>query len=203
MQCATINFSHFNFYFWQEFELNTPDIEATKMWVGNLGKTATHAMVFAQLYTPDGTCHGLHRYVKSKALFTRYLWVCVNVKINFNVVFMIIVMQTQRMGPQPFSALVSPLTQCKTWCKRNTHEKNINPHLVYYLCVDLGCMLSWIWDLDYETKIHPKSKNVPWCLKIAHTWCQLQRLCLISFNSIFKRQHCVPCLVWINFLWFL
>ena len=34
------------------------------MWVGNLGKTATHALVYAQLYTPDGTCHGLHKYVK-------------------------------------------------------------------------------------------------------------------------------------------
>ena len=41
--------------------LNTPDFEATKMWVGNLGKTATHALTYAQLYTPDGTCHGLHR----------------------------------------------------------------------------------------------------------------------------------------------
>ena len=45
--------------------LITPDFEATKMWVGNLGKTATHAVVYAQLYTPDGTCHGLHRLVKS------------------------------------------------------------------------------------------------------------------------------------------
>ena len=43
--------------------LNTPDFEATKIWVGNLGKIATHAIVYAQLYTPDGRCHGLHNFV--------------------------------------------------------------------------------------------------------------------------------------------
>ncbi|XP_016307284.1 peroxisomal acyl-coenzyme A oxidase 3-like [Sinocyclocheilus anshuiensis] len=47
----------------QEFVINSPDFEAAKFWVGNLGKTATHSVVFAQLYTPDGQCHGLHSFV--------------------------------------------------------------------------------------------------------------------------------------------
>jgi len=28
-----------------------------------IGKSATHAAVFAQLYTPDGKCHGLHCFI--------------------------------------------------------------------------------------------------------------------------------------------
>ncbi|XP_013882817.1 peroxisomal acyl-coenzyme A oxidase 3, partial [Austrofundulus limnaeus] len=47
----------------KEFLINSPDFEAAKFWVGNLGKTATHALVFAQLYTPDHVCHGLHSFV--------------------------------------------------------------------------------------------------------------------------------------------
>ncbi|KXJ29078.1 peroxisomal acyl-coenzyme A oxidase 3 [Exaiptasia diaphana] len=47
----------------QEFIINTPHFEATKVWVGNLGRTATHAVVYAQLYTPDGVCHGLHSFI--------------------------------------------------------------------------------------------------------------------------------------------
>lgn len=47
----------------KEFVINSPDFEAAKFWVGNLGKTATHAVVFAQLYTPDKVCHGLHSFV--------------------------------------------------------------------------------------------------------------------------------------------
>ncbi|XP_042257484.1 peroxisomal acyl-coenzyme A oxidase 3 [Thunnus thynnus] len=47
----------------QEFVINSPDFEAAKFWVGNLGKTATHALVFAQLYTPDQVCHGLHSFL--------------------------------------------------------------------------------------------------------------------------------------------
>lgn len=47
----------------QEFVVHSPDFEAAKFWVGNMGKTATHAVVFAQLHTPGGQCHGLHSFV--------------------------------------------------------------------------------------------------------------------------------------------
>ncbi|XP_075564939.1 peroxisomal acyl-coenzyme A oxidase 3 isoform X4 [Pelecanus crispus] len=47
----------------QEFIINTPDFEAAKFWVGNMGKHATHAVVYAQLYTPDGQCQGLHSFL--------------------------------------------------------------------------------------------------------------------------------------------
>lgn len=47
----------------KSFILNTPDFEAAKCWVGNLGKTATHAIVYAQLYTPDKKCQGLNAFV--------------------------------------------------------------------------------------------------------------------------------------------
>ncbi|KAM3590940.1 uncharacterized protein V6R79_019193 [Siganus canaliculatus] len=47
----------------QEFLINSPDFEAAKFWVGNLGKTATHAIVYAQLFTPDKVCHGLHSFI--------------------------------------------------------------------------------------------------------------------------------------------
>lgn len=47
----------------KEFILHTPDFEAAKCWVGNLGKTCTHAIVYAQLYTPDGQCHGLNAFL--------------------------------------------------------------------------------------------------------------------------------------------
>ncbi|KAM9295536.1 peroxisomal acyl-coenzyme A oxidase 3 isoform 2-T4 [Morus bassanus] len=47
----------------QEFIINTPDFEAAKFWIGNMGKHATHAVVYAQLYTPDGQCQGLHSFI--------------------------------------------------------------------------------------------------------------------------------------------
>lgn len=47
----------------QEFIIHSPDFEAAKFWVGNMGKTATHAVVFAQLYMPGGQCHGLHPFI--------------------------------------------------------------------------------------------------------------------------------------------
>ncbi|XP_053716978.1 peroxisomal acyl-coenzyme A oxidase 3 isoform X1 [Synchiropus splendidus] len=47
----------------QEFVIHSPDFEAAKFWVGNLGKTATHMQLFAQLYTPDKVCHGLHMFI--------------------------------------------------------------------------------------------------------------------------------------------
>ncbi|XP_065054901.1 peroxisomal acyl-coenzyme A oxidase 3-like [Rhopilema esculentum] len=47
----------------EEFVINTPHFDAAKCWSGLLGDGATHALVYAQLYTPDNVCHGLHTFV--------------------------------------------------------------------------------------------------------------------------------------------
>ncbi|XP_017033868.1 peroxisomal acyl-coenzyme A oxidase 3 isoform X1 [Drosophila kikkawai] len=47
----------------QEFIIHTPDFEAAKCWVGNLGKTCTHAIVYAQLYVPDDKHQGLQAFL--------------------------------------------------------------------------------------------------------------------------------------------
>lgn len=39
-----------------------------RWWVGCMGHTATHAVVFAQLYTADKVCHGLHSFVVQVSL---------------------------------------------------------------------------------------------------------------------------------------
>lgn len=47
----------------KQFIIHTPDFEAAKCWIGNLGKAATFAIVYAQLYTPDGEHHGLNGFL--------------------------------------------------------------------------------------------------------------------------------------------
>ncbi|CAL7950305.1 unnamed protein product [Xylocopa violacea] len=47
----------------KNFILHTPDFEAAKCWAGGLGKSSTHAIVFAQLITPDQQNHGLHAFI--------------------------------------------------------------------------------------------------------------------------------------------
>ena len=58
----------------QEFIIHSPDFEAAKFWVGNMGKVATHAVVFAQLYTPGGQCHGIHPFIVQVRL--GFTWGC-------------------------------------------------------------------------------------------------------------------------------
>ncbi|XP_066452698.1 peroxisomal acyl-coenzyme A oxidase 2-like [Eleutherodactylus coqui] len=46
----------------QEFIIDTPQITATKWWPGDLGKTSTHTMVLAQLYS-NGQNYGMHPFI--------------------------------------------------------------------------------------------------------------------------------------------
>ncbi|XP_074251923.1 peroxisomal acyl-coenzyme A oxidase 3 isoform X4 [Saimiri boliviensis] len=57
----------------EEFIIHSPDFEAAKFWVGNMGKTATHAVVFAQLHVPGGQCHGLHPFIIQQWRLLPYL----------------------------------------------------------------------------------------------------------------------------------
>uniref|UniRef100_A0A7G3ACZ8 Acyl-coenzyme A oxidase n=1 Tax=Lutzomyia longipalpis TaxID=7200 RepID=A0A7G3ACZ8_LUTLO len=47
----------------EEFIIHTPDFEAAKCWAANLAETGTHAIIYAQLYTPDGMHHGLNGFL--------------------------------------------------------------------------------------------------------------------------------------------
>lgn len=47
----------------KEFVLNTPNFLAAKCWMGNVGRCATHIILYAQLITPDDTNHGLHAFI--------------------------------------------------------------------------------------------------------------------------------------------
>ncbi|XP_009984459.1 PREDICTED: peroxisomal acyl-coenzyme A oxidase 2 [Tauraco erythrolophus] len=46
----------------QEFILNTPKISAMKWWPGDMGRSATHSLVFGQLYI-HGKCYGVHPFI--------------------------------------------------------------------------------------------------------------------------------------------
>lgn len=46
----------------QEFVLHSPTLTSTKWWPGGLGKTSTHAVVMARLFT-QGKDHGPHAFV--------------------------------------------------------------------------------------------------------------------------------------------
>lgn len=46
----------------KEFVINTPDFEAAKCWIGNLGKTASIMLLFANLIS-EGQNHGLHGFL--------------------------------------------------------------------------------------------------------------------------------------------
>lgn len=47
----------------QEFDIHSPTLTSTKWWIGAMGKTATHAVVQAQLILPGGVSKGPHLFV--------------------------------------------------------------------------------------------------------------------------------------------
>ncbi|XP_050427560.1 peroxisomal acyl-coenzyme A oxidase 3-like isoform X2 [Adelges cooleyi] len=47
----------------KQFIMHTPDFEAAKCWVGSLGKSSTHAIIWAKLIMSNGDDHGLHAFV--------------------------------------------------------------------------------------------------------------------------------------------
>ncbi|XP_033230396.1 peroxisomal acyl-coenzyme A oxidase 3-like isoform X2 [Belonocnema kinseyi] len=47
----------------ESFIFHSPNFESAKCWAGALGKAATHAIVYAQLITPDNENHGLHPFI--------------------------------------------------------------------------------------------------------------------------------------------
>ncbi|KAB0790565.1 hypothetical protein PPYR_15037 [Photinus pyralis] len=47
----------------REYVLKTPNFEAAKCWSGNLGKFATHVILYAQLIIPGEGVYGLHGFV--------------------------------------------------------------------------------------------------------------------------------------------
>ncbi|XP_022088710.1 peroxisomal acyl-coenzyme A oxidase 1-like isoform X1 [Acanthaster planci] len=46
----------------EEFVMHSPTLTSIKWWPGNLGKSVTHAVVAAQLYT-KGKCYGIHMFM--------------------------------------------------------------------------------------------------------------------------------------------
>ena len=46
----------------EEFIINTPNVSSMKWWPGDLGICATHAVVYAQLYS-NGKCYGIQAFI--------------------------------------------------------------------------------------------------------------------------------------------
>jgi acyl-CoA oxidase len=47
----------------QEFDIHSPTLTSTKWWIGAMGKTATHAVVQAQLILLGGVNKGPHLFI--------------------------------------------------------------------------------------------------------------------------------------------